>query len=347
MDIENQEASEPTEPCWPFWGLLIEHEKPPAQFYDKKYECYVILNFKNRDFFSGFHEVVRECLTILQHRTPSELRGAAAILQEGIEDQQGWYVENETEKYIQDLSRDGGWELNYLPDGSSGSEYDIRKLLKNWSNAWDDPIRLPQEDDLPRVDALAECIENSWKRDGDLIYFGSFKFKYVELLALLSLMVICQSIHTISVENEYRYGKIPAEDLILIGNTTVETLRIYRLIELARLESQLKSANAAERSAIFEKEFARRKSEEAKRKADKGHAKRNEARDWVLIEWKLHHDVYYNNKSDFARIYSTRLKDEWSDHDGTPMRVTDRTIREMWLKNSESSQVKDFDRPIG
>lgn len=47
---------------------------------------------------------------------------------------------------------------------------------------------------------------------------------------------------------------------------------------------------------------------------------------WVLSEWRLHREGYQGNASEFARVYSRRLLIERG------VRVSDRTIRERWLK---------------
>jgi hypothetical protein len=56
------------------------------------------------------------------------------------------------------------------------------------------------------------------------------------------------------------------------------------------------------------------------------HAAMREAREWVTAEWKAHRTGYDGNKSEFSRHYSSRLRNE------RELIVTDRNIRERWLK---------------
>ena len=62
-------------------------------------------------------------------------------------------------------------------------------------------------------------------------------------------------------------------------------------------------------------------------RAVKGHAKRYPAIEFVKAEWVKHRTAYRDNKSEFARIYSRRVLNEHG------VKVTDKQIREVWLKN--------------
>lgn len=61
-------------------------------------------------------------------------------------------------------------------------------------------------------------------------------------------------------------------------------------------------------------------------RASKRHERSGEARAWVIKEWKAHAASYGRNKSAFARDYARRVWNELQ------VKVTDRTIREDWLK---------------
>lgn len=60
--------------------------------------------------------------------------------------------------------------------------------------------------------------------------------------------------------------------------------------------------------------------------AARRHALNREAKAWVLGEWQAHAEGYARNKSEFARHYARRLLNERG------VEVTDRSIREKWLK---------------
>ena len=65
----------------------------------------------------------------------------------------------------------------------------------------------------------------------------------------------------------------------------------------------------------------------ASARAVKGHAKRYPAIEFVKAEWAKHRTAYRGNKSEFARAYSRRVLNEHG------VKVTDKQIREVWLKN--------------
>jgi hypothetical protein len=67
-------------------------------------------------------------------------------------------------------------------------------------------------------------------------------------------------------------------------------------------------------------------SERAAANAARGHAPRNEARQWIWTEWMAYR-AESPNKSEFARLYSRRLKQERG------LDVKEKTIREVWLRD--------------
>ncbi len=92
------------------------------------------------------------------------------------------------------------------------------------------------------------------------------------------------------------------------------------------LESELET-EIEERLANFSKDRARRA-------ALKKHDATNSAKAFVKTEWVKHRDAYDGNKSTFAKDYSARLRSEFTDSKGAPLRVTDRQIREVWLSDT-------------
>lgn len=57
-----------------------------------------------------------------------------------------------------------------------------------------------------------------------------------------------------------------------------------------------------------------------------------EPRAYIKNEWETHRSNYDNNKSEFARSYASLLANRFKDQRGDPLKVTERTIRESWLK---------------
>ena len=72
--------------------------------------------------------------------------------------------------------------------------------------------------------------------------------------------------------------------------------------------------------------FSDEASDSASARTIKGHSKRYPAIDFVKAEWAKHRLAYQGNKSEFARIYSRRVLNEHG------VKVTDKQIREVWLK---------------
>jgi len=82
---------------------------------------------------------------------------------------------------------------------------------------------------------------------------------------------------------------------------------IIRVNEIAAKQAQEKISIRASKNAI------------------KGHAIRNEAREFAKREWRAHSDSYDGNKSAFARYYVRRVKNEYN------VDVTEKQMREVWL----------------
>ena len=81
------------------------------------------------------------------------------------------------------------------------------------------------------------------------------------------------------------------------------------------------------RSTEIGQEVDRANSKRQRDIANQRHAPGKAAKDWVLAEWRLHgQSVYDGNRSEFARIYSKRLRNE------RDFVVTDRVIATQWLK---------------
>ena len=72
-------------------------------------------------------------------------------------------------------------------------------------------------------------------------------------------------------------------------------------------------------------------SDAASFKAAKLHAPRNNAKNWVRSEWNEKREAYGGNKSEFARHYVRRIKNERS------IDITEKTIREVWLADTPSA----------
>jgi hypothetical protein len=71
----------------------------------------------------------------------------------------------------------------------------------------------------------------------------------------------------------------------------------------------------------------------AKVAAAKRHESSNKARVFVKNEWDKHKTSYNNNKSAFARSYVALIANQFKDAKGDPLKITEDTIKEIWLKD--------------
>lgn len=58
------------------------------------------------------------------------------------------------------------------------------------------------------------------------------------------------------------------------------------------------------------------------------------AKTYIQSEWKAHCEEYKNNKSDFARTYSKLVLNQFG------VKVTDKTIREVWLSDTPDAGIR-------
>lgn len=72
-----------------------------------------------------------------------------------------------------------------------------------------------------------------------------------------------------------------------------------------------------------------------RKNASKRHAPTRAARKFVIDEWKLHRSAYDGNKSAFTRDYVKRVRNEFD------VVVTEKQMREVWLKDTPSASKPD------
>jgi hypothetical protein len=58
------------------------------------------------------------------------------------------------------------------------------------------------------------------------------------------------------------------------------------------------------------------------------------AEKFVRDEWSLHKAAYDYNKSEFARAYVPRVKNEFVDKKGDPLTITEKQMKEVWLSDT-------------
>jgi hypothetical protein len=70
------------------------------------------------------------------------------------------------------------------------------------------------------------------------------------------------------------------------------------------------------------------------------HATSREAKRWVQEEWEKHRGSYKENKSDFARTYVSLVCKKCKKNNGDPFTVTEKQMREVWLRNTPSASTQ-------
>ena len=265
------------------------------------------------------------------------------FVEQSIAEQRQEYVEREIDGYVSGLLEHGGWELGYLRNPEEAGEREIRDLLTNWPSEADDHPTLPSEDDLSQVDALELAIEASLPAvppfAGDLEKLTS----PAAAAAVLALMLIAESLDSLTSPidgPEHLRG-----DLLFVGfqfaaENAVEAALALGLADRLRHEVKLReklSKQQQEALRIQRKDLAR---ERARQSANSRHAPMKEARKWVTGEWQAKGAEFAGNKSDFARVYAGLIRQNFKDVKGDPLSVSDKQIRDVWLRNGGPAPLR-------
>lgn len=330
-------APEPGEPCWPFWGLL-QTATVPSPWRLSFGQSGIRFKKLPADFFDRFESISRQALRMLKRRNIGELSAAAKEIRAEIARA---VVEN-MDVSIYDLitrqCKNGGDQLNHGHDACSPTEHEISNLLESWAKKWDDPSGLPTRDGLSDLDAL-RWFGPHYR--SERIWYGLNEPEESEIYAVLALMIICAAVHV----TQPTWGGSshnPAESTIwqlkVVGWATINAMGALAHAETLELEQKIRNDFALKQSRILEEELSRITRDRAVNAASKRHESSNLARAWVREQWALYGESSYSgNKSEFARIYSARVKNEFTDSKGEPLAVMDKTIREVWLKNTPAA----------
>ena len=329
-DINTEDAL--IQSSWPFWGLLHAVD----EFHQAK-GGYVKLSsaFKSSDvdLFNRFGWVGNKALAFLKRRKIDELISAAIEIDTEIQCFLDQYIDQETENYVQQLVTKGGWELGYLPEGSQGTEHDIRRLLANWSAEWDDRPNLPSRDDINDLGALVEFVQSDLFDESDLVQLGLVEPEVHEFYAVLSLMIICEAVHSNTLATVVNGKRVALKiaQVEAVGIATIAAVETLAFAEINQLSQKFESAFDSDQPAILAAALKAQISERASKAALKRHAKNDAARNFVIKEWQEHISVYKGNKTAFTRDYVRRVFNEFR------IQVTEKTMREVWLKNTLSA----------
>jgi hypothetical protein len=268
-----------------------------------------------------------------------DVRQIERVVRDSLSEQRAIYVEQEMDSLIAGLLEHGGWELGYLPDAHEAGEREIRYLLEHWPSEADDRPNLPSEDDLSDVDALEQAIEANLPASP----LGLTSDDPAKCAAVLALMLADESFDALGWDKDVpRHVRI---DVKLVGlaaaaDSAIEATRAVGLADRLRSEANLRSALSVEQRTQIDNQLVMLTKNRAKHAAEKRHSSMRMAKLFVQAEWDEKGEAYKRDKSDFARTYVGLVRDKFMDSKGDPLRVTEKTIREVWLSKFQSAVAR-------
>jgi hypothetical protein len=330
---------EPGEPCWPFWGLLEAATNPSLLPLSFSHSYIRIQDLP--DFFDEFRPIGQQALSLLKRRTIGELSVAATEIRAAIARSRVESMDIGIYDLITRPCTDGRSQLNPGQADHLHTEHEVSNLLESWANQWDDPSGLPTRDGLSDLDALRWF--GTYNGDKQL-WYGLIEPEEYEFYAVLALLTICAAVH-LAQPTRAGLPQNPAEPTIwqlkVVGRAAINAMEAIGHAESLKSAQQIRHDNDLKQSknqaeAVAEA-LSRETSEKAAKAANKRHAPHTIARAWVTKEWALHSDSYSGNMSAFSRTYVARVKNEFKDLKGDPLIVTEKTIREVWLKKTPAA----------
>ncbi len=239
MEIESTDASEAVEPCWPFWGLLFYSERAR-----RPNHTYPLVSFysKEDEFFNRFDQVAEAALEMLTYRSLDDLRCSAREIQALINFAVESKMEKETEMLVRTLCEHGGYQLSYLPEGSSRTEDDIRELLKNWADEWDDDSGLTPRYIFSDIDELSDYLEHHKYLNKERIQLGLVDPNEHEFYAVLVLMIICNAVH---LNRGAQRSSEFFDQAMTIGEASIQAVEALALAKRIQIVNALTSAVTA------------------------------------------------------------------------------------------------------
>ena len=283
--------------------------------------------------FFELWRVVSEARILLAGLSVDDIRGIERELDYLVFDTKAKLARYCLDDHVAQVIKAGSWELHHLPTNTAPTQQSVRLLLENWPEGVDEPDYLT-EDDFSDVEALRTAISTGDM--GTLDYEHSYP---VQCAAVLALMKAADCLRTMECPEDelgvHDDGPIAAR-LLSAANEAVESaLALGYANELAAVAESW--AEAAEDLAETIEDGQRRFSKDRARKAATArHEHLKPAIEFVQTEWHEHCEAYNCNKTDFARTYVELVRNRHRDRRGDPLKVTIKTITEVWLAPSAS-----------
>lgn len=283
--------------------------------------------------FSELWTIVSEARILLAGLTVVEIRGIERNLDIQICDTKAELASSCLDEYVMQVIEQGSWELQHLPPGTQPTQQSVRHLLGNWPSGADEPEYLT-EDDFSDVETLRTICSG-----GDLGALRSEHSYPVQCAAVLALMKVANSLDTMACPDEdlgtHEDGPIAARLLCAANDVIEAALALGYASELAAVAESLAEASEdfAERMQDRQQRFSK---ERARQAATARHQHLKPAIHFVQTEWLEHCKAYKFNKTDFARTYVELISNKYRDKRGDPLKVTIKTITDIWLAPSAS-----------
>ena len=184
--------------------------------------------------FKRLDDVMSRAAAIVRHLSAEQLAAALKSISSAIEHQKLWYVEVETEMYVDRLVTQGGWELKYMPANTAVTRESVIELLNNWPRDADDEPDIPREVDFSDVFALQDALDRDEISTG-LNYPVSTS---EECFAILALMKVDETLRFLGWSKgmwNKRPTEIARESLCVAGSEAIAAMEALGLAERASM----------------------------------------------------------------------------------------------------------------
>jgi hypothetical protein len=283
-------------------------------------------------FFELWH-VVSEARILLAGLSRDEIRSIERNLDVLIYDKKTELARYCLDDYVQKVIETSSWELQHLPANTVPTPQNVRHLLENWPGSEEDREYLI-EDDFTDLEALRATILT-----GELGTLDNEHSYPIQCVAVLALMKAANCVYTMRCPEDelgvHDDGPV-ASRLVSAANDAIESaLALGYANELAAL-AESRAEAAADLAETIKDRQMRFSKERAQKAAIARHEHLKPAVEFVRSEWQEHCEAYSFNKSDFARTYVELVRRTYRDRRGDPLKITIKTITDVWLAPSAS-----------
>ena len=276
--------------------------------------------------FPQLWQIIAQARIFLEGLSVDDIRSVEQDLDVAIFDTKTGLAEHCLDHHVEQVLKEGSWELGYQPADTDPTPQNVKRLLENWPA---DAVEVDyiKEDDYSDVEAPQTVV--SW---GGLGTVDSDYNYPVHCAAVLALMKAADCLDTLQCPEAdlgtCEDGPVSAR-LINADNYAVEAAQaVGYASEIAEvIENEVEATeNFEETNKEKYKQFSVAR---AKKAATVRHEHRKPAVEFVRSEWQKHQDAYNFNKTDFARTYVEPGRNRHRNRRGDPFKVTIKTITDV------------------